>query len=106
IVHLVAGQPILSATHDDEVIRRDNNRELPATARCAVCILRKIGEIIWNQPELSTIETAFISGSGRRSASKANPAFGYDPLAVPGASIQIQQAESREIAGVCVHLTT
>src|SRR5262249_36979668 len=104
IGHLIESQPVFSATHDDEVIRRNHDRELTATSGRTVSILRNIGEIIRNQPELSAIEEASITRRGRGSACKSNPTLGHDAVAVPRASIQIQQTESREVAGVCVHL--
>src|SRR5262249_41176839 len=101
----VPGQPVFSAPHDDQVIGGNDDCELSATAGRTVSVLRKIAEIIGNQPELPAIEAALTAGRGCRSARKSDPALGHDAVAVPGASIQIQQAESRKVAGVCVYLT-
>src|SRR5215813_14173094 len=83
----------------------NDDRELSTTAGRAVGVLWKIDEIIGNQPELSPIEAALAAGCGCGSARKSDPALGHDAVAVPGASVQIQQAESDQVTGVCVYLT-
>src|SRR5262249_31697418 len=83
----------------------NDDRELSTTAGRAVGVLGKIAEIIGNEPELSPIEAALPARRGCRSARKSNPVLGHDAIAVPGASVHIQQAKSRQVAGVGIHLT-
>src|SRR5262245_24321439 len=86
VVERVAGYPVFTATHDHEIIGGNDDRVLAAAAGRAIRILRKIGELIRNQPELAAVEAALIARSGRRSTRESDPALRHDTFALPGAS--------------------
>ena len=66
--------------------------------------LRYVGSVVRDEPPVTAVLAATLGGCRRRRADELDPVLRQQPLALPHASLEIQQAEPGEVAGVRVHL--
>src|SRR6266699_7149371 len=91
--------PIVPETHDDEIVRGNNQRGLPASARHVIGIARDWILPVAVEPEKSSIDRPIVRGpSGRKRADECGVALWENALTVPNAPLKKEIAKPRPIA--------
>jgi hypothetical protein len=86
-------------THDDEIVRRNYQRGLPASARHVIGIARDWILPVAVEPEESSIDRPIVRGpGGRKRADECGVALWENALTVPNAALKKEIAKPRPIA--------
>src|SRR5437870_5061705 len=89
----------MTEPHDNQIVRRDDHRPLPARARHVISFFGHRIPAVAVDPKEGAINRALVGFPGRRKrAHELRESFGQYALAVPYAVLKIQIAEARPIA--------
>src|SRR5438132_1248790 len=90
---------VMAQTHDDELMRRDDQGRLASCAVHEVRVLRNRQSRLPIDPEKTAVDGAPICLPGRRErAHEFDVSVGQDPFTVPDTILKVEVAETRPVA--------